>query len=185
MIQQNTNTLSSSSWYRDILLLIIMISVLFGFMLGSRPLNVPDEARYSEIPLEMIASHDYITPHLDGIKYFEKPALFYWMQAGTIKLVGNNNWAFRIATAFMALLGCLMIYAPAEYYMIGDRMDINGRFINSLIYFAFAHIVTLDVTLAVFMTGTLFSFICAMSTHQEKSVAIFYGLLTFLPHLLS
>ncbi len=167
-MKQNTNS-TTTTWYRDILLLTILISLLFGFMLGSRPLNVPDEARYSEIPLEMIATHDYITPHLDGIKYFEKPALFYWMQVGAIKLLGNNNWAYRAATALMAMLGCLMLFVASR--ILYDRRTAwisTGILSTSLIYFAFAHIVTLDVTLSVFMTGTLLSFICAMKYSPGK-----------------
>ncbi len=163
MMQQRTNSSQAKSWGRDTLLIILLLSILFGFMLGSRPLNVPDEARYSEIPLEMIATHDYVTPHLDGIKYFEKPALFYWMQVGAIKLLGDNNWAYRITTAFMALLGCLIIYwASLILYDRRTALISTGILSTSLIYFAFAHIVTLDVTLSVFMSGALLSFICAM-----------------------
>lgn len=158
-----TAKFSRLTWYQDILILMILITSLFTFMLGSRPLNVPDEARYTEIPLEMISSHDYITPHLDGIKYFEKPALFYWMQTGAIKLLGKNNWAYRITTAMMAMLGCLLIYA-------GGRLLFNRRtgwlatgiLTTNILYFTFAHVVTLDMTLSVFMTGTLLSFIAAM-----------------------
>ncbi len=139
-------------------------------MLGSRPLNVPDEARYTEIPLEMIATHDYITPHLDGIKYFEKPALFYWMQTSAIKILGNNNWAYRITTELMAMLGCLFVYIGGR--LLFDRRTgwlAAGVLATNILYFAFAHVVTLDMTLSVFMTGTLLSFIVAMRYPPGKT----------------
>lgn len=151
-----------ATWVRDLVLITLLISGFFFFMLGSRPLNVPDEARYSEIPREMIVSADYVTPHLDGVKYFEKPPLVYWMQVGTIKLFGMNNWSFRCVNAMMAILGCLMTYA-------GARALFNRKtgwyactiLASSLLYFIFAHVITLDMTLSTFLSGTLISLIIA------------------------
>ena len=45
--------------------------------LGQRALLRPDEGRYAEIPREMIATGDWLTPRLNDLKYFEKPALQY------------------------------------------------------------------------------------------------------------
>jgi len=41
----------------------------------------PDEGRYSEVAREMVVSGDYITPRLNGVKFFDKPPLFYWLQS--------------------------------------------------------------------------------------------------------
>src|SRR5574337_468719 len=53
--------------------------------LGGRRLLHPDEGRYAEIAREMTVSGDWVTPRLDGIKYFEKPPLQYWLTAATFE----------------------------------------------------------------------------------------------------
>src|SRR5262249_21731223 len=72
----------------------------------------PDEGRYAEIPREMVASGDWVTPRLDGVKYFEKPPLVYWLEAAAIRLFGVHEWALRLWLALFALAGCLPVYAP-------------------------------------------------------------------------
>ena len=59
------------------LFLILLFALAWFGTLEHRRLINPDEGRYSEIPREMVASGDWLTPRLNGIKYFEKPALQY------------------------------------------------------------------------------------------------------------
>ena len=59
---------SKGSWYFDLGLLVAGIALVFSLFLGTRPLSVPDEGRYAEIPREMLVLHDFVTPHLNGIK---------------------------------------------------------------------------------------------------------------------
>ena len=60
------------------------IAVLWFANLGSRDLLHPDEGRYAEIAREMSASGDWVTPRLNGLKYFEKPPLQYWITAARL-----------------------------------------------------------------------------------------------------
>lgn len=95
--------------YAFLLLSFFLLSYILP--LGSRDLVVPDETRYAEIPREVIASCDWVSPHLNGVRYFEKPVLGYWVHAGSILLFGENNFAVRLPSAMAVGLSALLIYA--------------------------------------------------------------------------
>jgi 4-amino-4-deoxy-L-arabinose transferase-like glycosyltransferase len=78
-------------------LLAVFLIVSFG-VLGVRPLLPPDEGRYAALAHGMFASGDWITPRLNGIKYFEKPPLQPWMNALTFAAFGVGEWQARLWT---------------------------------------------------------------------------------------
>ena len=90
-------------------LLLSFFFLAYLLPLGVRELLVPDETRYAEIPREMIAGGDWLVPHLNGLRYFEKPPLGYWVHAGALLLFGENNFAVRLPSALAAGLSALVI----------------------------------------------------------------------------
>ena len=161
--------MKKNTWFFDCFWLALFLCLLFGWMLGSRALGVPDEGRYSEIPREMLWFHDFITPHLDGIKYFEKPPLLYWMQAGMMSWFGVNEWALRVPTAIMAGVGCLSTYATGRF-LFDRRTGVLAALLlaTSPLYFVMARSITTDMTVSVWITLTLFSFIVAMNLSPDS-----------------
>ena len=67
--------------------LFLLPLVLFVVSLPVMPLMEPDETRYALIPQYMNLTGDYVTPHLKGVAYLEKPPLAYWV---TAPLTGDN-----------------------------------------------------------------------------------------------
>jgi hypothetical protein len=84
--------------------------LLYIVPLGIRPIILPDESRYAEIPREMIVSGDWIVPHLDGLRYFEKPVLGYWLNALSIKLFGENAFAVRFPSALATGISAFIVF---------------------------------------------------------------------------
>lgn len=123
-------------------------------MLWFGPLNMPhlfdpDEGRYAEIPREMLASGDWVTPRLDAIKYFEKPVLQYWATAGAFRLFGEHAWSARLWPALCGFLGLLLTWALARA-LYDERSAALAVIIqaSSLLYLALARIATLDMSLS-------------------------------------
>jgi len=161
-----------TGWGRDLLLLTLALSLWFGLFLGSRPLNNPDEGRYTEIPREMAATGDYVTPRLNGVKYFEKPPLVYWLSALTFEVVGPitgtdgvNEWTARFWGAAFALAGGLMTYAAGRALYgraVGWWSAITG--VTFILYYGLSRIILLDMVVGVTMAGALFAFIIGIRT---------------------
>ena len=76
--------------------------------LDSYRLFNPDEGRYAEIPREMVASGDWVTPHLNALRYFEKPPLQYWATATAYELFGQHEWTARLWAALSGFLGLVL-----------------------------------------------------------------------------
>ncbi len=157
------------SYTQDTILIAVLASVLFGILLGFRPLSSPDEGRYTEIPREMVATGDYVTPRLNGVKYFEKPVLMYWLTAGMIKLFGVNEWALRFWPALFTVIGCVGTYAFARsFYNRGIALASATVLSSSLLYYAHSRILILDMALSILMTLSLMSVFYALCNIHKK-----------------
>ncbi|MBV8939709.1 MAG: phospholipid carrier-dependent glycosyltransferase [Alphaproteobacteria bacterium] len=146
-----------------ILLLGLSIAIAFFFCLGAHPYLTPSEARYIEIPRQMVVSADWVVPHLNGVPYFEKPPLFYWMQAAAFSIFGWNELAGRALTALFSTALCLLTFALGRM-LFSLRAGIAAGFALALTWLGFglSRVVLLDVPLTVFITATLLCFRAAV-----------------------
>ncbi len=81
------------------------------FRLGGYGLIDADEGRYASIPSEMLARGDWITPVLNGAKFFDKPVLLYWSEMLSFSLLGTTEFAARLAPSLWALAAVAATYA--------------------------------------------------------------------------
>ena len=116
----------------------------------------PDEGRYTEIAREMALSGDYVTPTLNGLKYFEKPPLQYWATALAFQVFGQSDFASRWWPAAMGLLGLWLTWLAVRAISGRDMAWVVSSMLAAMCYyFLIAHINTTDMGLTAFMTLTL------------------------------
>lgn len=158
-------------------LLVILLGgyIFFLFNLGSYSLKEPDEGRYAEIPREMIEQGDYLVPHLNYVRYFEKPPLLYWITAGSYRLFGLNEWAFRFPNALVALLCALSLYLLSKKWF-GQRIALLSSLIlvSSFGFFAMARIVTTDMLFGVLLFAAILCFNAYYREGRESYRHLFY-----------
>lgn len=142
-------------------ILLVMALAWFG-TLDYRKLVRPDEGRYAEIPREMVASGDWLTPRLNDLKYFEKPALQYWATAAAYELFGEHEWTARLWPALTGFLGVLLAGYTGSRLFGRRQGNIAAAVLgSSVLYAAIAHIVTLDMGLTFFMALSMCGFLLA------------------------
>jgi len=159
----------------DAVVLAVAIGLFFSLFLGSRPLSVPDEGRYVEIPREMVVTSDWLTPRLNSVKYFEKPPLFYWFEAVLIKLFGLSEWSVRLGPALFALFGCLTVYY-AGARMFGRQAGLlsAGVLSTSVLFYALSRAITLDMPVSILLTSSLLSFLIGTREPEGNTRRMFF-----------
>jgi len=152
---------------RLLLLFAALIVVWFG-NLDHRKLFHPDEGRYAEIPREMVVSGDWVTPRLNGIKYFEKPPLQYWTTALAYEAFGQAQWTSRLWAALTGLLTVLLVYAAGVRLFGSDPGLYAALVLASSIGFIFCgRFNTLDMGLTFFLTLALVAFLFAQDDRRR------------------
>ena len=137
-------------------LILLAALAIWCANLDYRKLALSDEGRYSEIPRYMAQSGDWLTPRLNGIKYFEKPPLQYWATAAAYTAFGEHQWTARSWPALTGFLGLLLTFFVGRR-LFGPAVGLYAALVlgSSLLYVGMAHILTLDMGLAFFMTMAL------------------------------
>ena len=148
-------------------MLLIAVLIWCG-NLEYRKLALSDEGRYSEIPRHMAQSGDWITPRLNGIKYFEKPPLQYWATAAAYNVFGEHHWTARLWPALTGFLGILVIF-HAGSRLYGRTAGLYAALVlgSSLLYVGMAHILTLDMGLTFFLTLALAGLLLALDPRAD------------------
>ncbi|WP_028582633.1 phospholipid carrier-dependent glycosyltransferase [Desulfogranum japonicum] len=140
--------------------LVALFVLLYIVPLQTRPLFSPDETRYAEVPREMLASGDMVVPRINGLDYFEKPVMGYWLSAASLLIFGENNFAVRLPSAIAAGLTALLIYLLCSQAAKDRHLQFLAVliFLTSLGTAAIGTFAVLDFPLTLFLTATLVFF---------------------------
>lgn len=143
-------------------MVVVLIAVAWLGGIEQRGLFFPDEGRYAEIPREMTASGDWVTPRLNGLKYFEKPPLQYWLTAGAFTAFGEDEWTARIAPVILGLASLLMMGFVGWRLWGHSAGAVTGLVLgSSWAYFLSGQFLTLDMTFSACLAFGLGAFLLA------------------------
>lgn len=100
--------------------LICLVGLMIGYCshLGYLPLDTEsDEARRAVVTAEMMISHHYVTPTINGEVYLNKPPLYNWIVAAYFKVFGDYSmFAFRLQVIVAVFITGLVIYFFVKKY---------------------------------------------------------------------
>ena len=113
------------SWHATILLAFWL--VIFGTSLASPPLLDDADATHAQAAQAMLRTGDWVTLHVDGVRYLEKAPLPYWIAACSLRLFGQNAFAIHLPLS-LAVLGL----AALGYSWAHRRFDAQTAFYTGL-----------------------------------------------------
>jgi 4-amino-4-deoxy-L-arabinose transferase-like glycosyltransferase len=109
-------------------LLIFLLPLAIKF-----PLLDPDEGLHASIAQEMVERGDWVVPHFLGKPFLDKPILYFWCQALSLKCFGMNEFAVRLPGLFLGFLGCVTT-AAVGWRMFGRTTGlVSGVFYGTMI----------------------------------------------------
>lgn len=147
----------------------MLLIVLFFGTAWIRPLSHPDEGRYVRIPQEMVEAGDYVTPRLNGVDYFYKPPLFYWLQAVPLQLSGTSEWGLRFFPALAALMTCMAVFFAARRLWSAEVGWLAAFLLATAgMFYGMSQIIILDMVLTAGITGALLCYLCAIDRERDK-----------------
>jgi 4-amino-4-deoxy-L-arabinose transferase-like glycosyltransferase len=116
----------------------------------------------------MAQSGDWVTPRLNGIKYFEKPPLQYWAGAAAIKLFGVHDWAPRLWTGLLALAGVAAAFCVGRLLFGPPAGSAAAALLAGFpLYLAYGQFNTLDMGVSVALSAAVFAFALAQRPDGE------------------
>ncbi|WP_334159148.1 glycosyltransferase family 39 protein [Achromobacter insolitus] len=89
---------------------LLAIGAWLTFLAWIRPLTLPDEGRYAGVAWDMLRSGSHAVPLLDGMPYFHKPPLFYWLTELSFSIFGVHPWAARAPSWLAAWAAAAALY---------------------------------------------------------------------------
>ncbi|MGW8423798.1 glycosyltransferase family 39 protein [Comamonas sp. HJ-2] len=106
----------SRSKFNDTLAYGVVMALWLLVFAWIRPLSDPDEGRYAVVALDMLRTGNWVTPHLNGLPFFHKPPLYYWLAAGGYELFGVHAWVARLPSMLGAWMASMSLLILARRY---------------------------------------------------------------------
>ncbi len=141
--------------------------------LHSRAFFSPDETSYAQVAREMLETHDFVVPTIDGKPWLEKPPLAYWLLAGAFALFG---WGFPAAVVLNTLLtaGTALVIAAYVRRRSTPRAAVlaAAAYLTMFLPLAAARSALTDPALTLVTTGAIVLFLARVGPRRSASGAL-------------
>ena len=145
---------------------VAVFALLLAIYLGSAfsPALLDDaDASHAEAAREMVTRGDYVTLHINGVRYLEKAPLMYWLVAFSFRVFGIHEFAARLPTVLAVLLLAILAMKWAER-AFGARASIYaGLFVATTTgVYLFTRILLPEAILSLLIAASLYFFLTGL-----------------------
>jgi 4-amino-4-deoxy-L-arabinose transferase-like glycosyltransferase len=154
----------------------LVAAALYLLRLGHAPLVDPPEGLHAQIAREMLRMGDWITPHVSGVRYFDKPPLMYWLMSGSFAVAGVGEAAARVWSA-LAAVGIAAVTARLGFMLGGARVALLAGLIviANLGMYLYGRLVKPDMIFILCIVLAYAGFAVAYKGAGRWGLAVFYA----------
>src|SRR3569832_2861466 len=87
----------------------VAVALVIAPLLANAPRCDPDEGLHAAIAQERVQRGDYVTPTFLGEPFLDKPILFFWAEAVSLRVFGNHEFAVRLPPLLFGAAGMLTV----------------------------------------------------------------------------
>ena len=148
---------------------VILICLLVYVPGLFRPALLDDaDATHAEAAREMVASGDFVTLHVNGIRYLEKAPLPYWLAGLSDKAFGVSEFATRLPGVLAVLLSVALASAWALRAFGRAAGIYAGLFITTCVgFYLFTRIFIPEALLSLLIGASLYFFLTALEADRD------------------
>ena len=145
---------------RRLLILLLLTALIYVGSAWNPSLQDDADAAHAEAAREIVERGDWVTLHINGVRYLEKAPLMYWAVALSYKVFGSNEFATRFPLA----IGAMLLVAAVYYFglwMGGGRAGVYSglAMCTGLGVYLFTRIMIPEVIIAFFLTAAFYFFL--------------------------
>ncbi|HQR49772.1 MAG TPA: glycosyltransferase family 39 protein [Steroidobacteraceae bacterium] len=150
---------------------LLILASMFAW-LGSYPLFEPDEGRNAEVAREMVATGDFTVPHLNGLPYVDKPALYFSVVATSLRAFGLDEFAARLPSLIFTIITALMIgWFGRRLWNSRVGAAAAAMTLSAPLAFGMSRVVILDSLFSMLVVGSLVGLYLAIEARAAASAA--------------
>lgn len=150
---------------------MVLFAALYLADLTGMGMIGPDEPRYADVGRAMAQSGDWVTPHLWGQPWFEKPALLYWMTGAGFKLGFGADLAPRLPVALLSVA-----FLAFFWWRLRSEWDERTAFYATALlatsagWLTYSHVAVTDLPLAVFFSAAVLLALPWLARGERKTL---------------
>jgi 4-amino-4-deoxy-L-arabinose transferase-like glycosyltransferase len=154
----------------------VVAAALYLLRLGHAPFVDPPEGFHAEVAREMLRLGDWITPHVNGLRYFDKPPVLYWLMTGSFAVAGVGEAAARVWSA-LAAVGIAAVTARLGFILGGARVALLAGLmvIVNLGMYLYGRLVKPDMVFILCIVLAYAGFAVAYKGAGRWGLAVFYA----------
>ncbi len=156
-------------FYFYLIVLLVAAAVFVGCMVSPPSLMDDVDAVQAQIARNMLTSGDWVTARIDGIPYFEKSPLIYWLIAGSYRYFGATDWAARIPVV-LACIALAWLTTAFGMWAFGRRAGFYAGLCVATCFglFLFTRILIPDVMLTGSIALSMWAFIRILDPEERR-----------------